>query len=193
MIFSYQIAFDTADPFELSVFWSRALGLRPPTREEVDAFHTAHPDTVGRGVVQDPAWRHPRIYIQTVPEPKVGTNRVRFEVARDADELVGYGAETVDGEMLRDPGGNEFTVVDGDQPRFMRIVIDALDPAHMATFWSEVLGFERTADGLRASTEPAAPVRRHADLRGARGPPDVPGRVGAAGRRDAAPHAGAHL
>ena len=147
MIFSYQVAFDCANPFVLSVFWAEALGLRAPKREEVDAFHAEHPETAGRGVVQDPAFRHPRIYIQTVPEPKVGTNRIRFEVAGAADRLIQLGAVRLDDVTLADPEGNEFTVVDGDRPRFTRIVIDVLDPGRMAAFWSEALGFERTVYG----------------------------------------------
>lgn len=148
MIVLSNIAFDCADPARVASFWRAALGYRDPaaTPEKIEASLKEHPEWAHLAVVDEDDHRHPRLFLQTVPEPKVGRNRVRPVVSgADATLLTELGATATEGGLLADVEGNEFRVVDGardDGVRFLAIEIDALDPRAQAEFWAEMLGFK---------------------------------------------------
>jgi catechol 2,3-dioxygenase-like lactoylglutathione lyase family enzyme len=105
---------DCADPDELAVFWTEALGYRG--HESGDPY-----------VVLVPARpEDPEILLQRVPEPKVGKNRMHFDMRVDhleseVERLTALGATQLSSEpiveegyrwlVMADPEGNEFCVV----------------------------------------------------------------------------------
>ena len=136
-----QIVFDCADPAAMMAFWGPALGYvpepPPPGYASWAEFAADRdiPRSEWRGAVVDPAGEGPRLFFQTVPEPKTGKNRVHLDIgvtpghewtteerrgpiAAKVAELVALGAtevETIEegGGMftvMRDPEENEFCV-----------------------------------------------------------------------------------
>lgn len=136
-----QVVFDCADPAAMTAFWGPALGYveepPPPGHASWTDFATAHhiPAEEWRGAVIDPAGEGPRLFFQTVPEPKTSKNRVHLDIGvtggpeqpieqrrgrigAKVAELVALGAtelETIEEgggvfTVLRDPEGNEFCV-----------------------------------------------------------------------------------
>ena len=122
-------------------FWAPALGYRPeqppPGYASWGDYAAAEgiPRSEWRGAVVDPTGEGPRVFFQTVPEPKVGKNRVHIDIgvtnarglpveerrgpiAAKVAELVALGAtelETIEEDgglftVMRDPEGNEFCV-----------------------------------------------------------------------------------
>lgn len=104
------VAIDCTDPEPLVDFWCALLGTSVRGRE---------PDWVSlQPLVPD----GPRLAFQTVPEPKVGKNRLHLDVhVRDLAEaipptialgatVVGDVVEEADGrfQVMQDPAGNEF-------------------------------------------------------------------------------------
>lgn len=170
-ILTVQLVFDGTDPDEIMRFWGRALeyenDLIDMAPDEVTEWRKRFPQYDGRGRIDDAKAHRMPVYIQKVPEPKSGRNRLRPEIAvRDVDatlaELRGLGG-TGDDE-LHDVEGNEFTVVDGlertDVDRYLRsIVFDCLDPGRMLEFWSRATGYE--ASGNRC--DPPVGARRFLD------------------------------
>lgn len=118
MIWQVQLVFDCEDPDAVIRFWGRALQYRHDlcyaSDEEIAAFRAAYPQFEGRGRIDDRELRRPPVYIQRVPEPKSGPNRLRLEVAVPPgsstavrEDLLALGA-TVHGDQLADVEGNEF-------------------------------------------------------------------------------------
>jgi hypothetical protein len=135
-----QITVDCADVPTAMGFWGPALGYvpEPPPAgyESWDAFAAAYeiPRSQWRGALLDPAGVGPRVFFQTVPEPKTAKNRWHLDlevtargaslderhavVAAKVAELEALGAtkvETIDEgggtfTVMRDPEGNEFCV-----------------------------------------------------------------------------------
>ncbi len=67
--------------------------------------------------IVDPAGVGPLIWLNPVPEPKNGKNRMHLDVIGDRNELLGLGATLIrardaeiDWDVLADPEGNEFCV-----------------------------------------------------------------------------------
>jgi hypothetical protein len=150
----YEIAFDCLDPNRVAAFWRGALDYvqQMPTPEEMEAAYAEHPEWRDIAIVEDELFRHPRLYLQRVPEAKVGRNRIRFELCVPADELEAeierlhsLGASQLDDEgWFADPEGNEFTVR-GDEHgarRFGAVLIDAREPHRLASFWGQLFGFD---------------------------------------------------
>jgi catechol 2,3-dioxygenase-like lactoylglutathione lyase family enzyme len=138
-----QVVIDCADPARLAEFWAHALGYHLP---DPPGDFTTWPDFLrAQGVpeedfnsasaLEDPEGVGPRIYLQRVPEPKTGKNRLHLDVnagggrETPADEraarvdaavkdLLEHGATLVEertkmGErwvVMQDPEGNEFCV-----------------------------------------------------------------------------------
>lgn len=156
-IWSVQLVFDCADPDAVARFWGRALEYRNDlpwaSDEEIAAFRKAYPQYDGRGRVDDRELRRPPIYIQRVPEPKVGRNRIRLEIAVPqgtssvvADQLAALGGVAVDDD-LADVEGNEFSVTEDatlSERRLRSVVLDCLDPDRMLSFWSQATGYPAT-------------------------------------------------
>jgi hypothetical protein len=136
-----QVVFDCADPEVMVAFWAPALGYVPEAPPDGYAswadYAAEHdiPRSQWCGAVVDPTGAGPRLFFQTVPEPKAVKNRVHLDIgvtngqglpveerrgpiAAKVAELVALGAtevETIEegGGMftvLRDPEGNEFCV-----------------------------------------------------------------------------------
>lgn len=135
-----QITVDCADVPTAVAFWGPALGyvLEPPPAgyDSWDEFATARgiPRSQWRGALVDPSGAGPRLFFQTVPEPKTVKNRCHLDlevtarsqppaereaaIAAKVAELVALGAtelETVhEGggvfTVMRDPEQNEFCV-----------------------------------------------------------------------------------
>jgi hypothetical protein len=141
------VAFDCGDPARVAAFWRAALEYDDPepAPEEAAAALAEHPEWAHLAVVDEEVHRHPRLFLQTVPEQKVGKNRVRpVLTGTDLDRLGELGAGRLEEGLLCDVEGNELRVVDSGpagSPRFLAIEIDAADPASQAQFWSEMLGF----------------------------------------------------
>jgi catechol 2,3-dioxygenase-like lactoylglutathione lyase family enzyme len=149
-VWSFQLVFDCGDPTRLCDFWHRALRYGPGAwLDDHREFLEQHPEILGRqGVCQHAEFRLPRLYIQKVPEPKAGPNRIRPEIslpastfAEEVERLSALGAERIDDFLLLDPEGNEMLLVPGDEhPQITAIEIDANDPASQEAFWSAALG-----------------------------------------------------
>jgi hypothetical protein len=137
-----QVVIDCSDPEQLAEFWAAALGyvIQPPPEgyeswEQLLAeIGVPRSEWGAASAVVDPDGVGPRIFLQRVPEPKVGKNRVhvdlnvgRREMSDDerrqlVDErvrrLVDAGASVLrDAEergerwvVMADPEGNEFCV-----------------------------------------------------------------------------------
>lgn len=151
MILLSNLAFDCADASRVASFWRQAIGyeMPEPTPQEIAAAIEEHPEWAGLAIVDEEQHRHPRLFLQTVPEAKIGRNRVRPVIAADVDRLVALGAKPLDGDGFGDTEGNEFRVTTSSDTRFVAVEIDALDPESQCAFWSEMLGFEREGTTCR--------------------------------------------
>jgi hypothetical protein len=135
-----QITADCTDVTVMTAFWAAALGYVPPPPppgyESWDAFATDQgiPRSQWRGALLDPDGVGPRLFFQTVPEPKTTKNRWHLDVevtdrswptaereagiAAKVAELVALGATEIETihegggvfTVLHDPEGNEFCV-----------------------------------------------------------------------------------
>lgn len=138
-----QVVIDCVDPARLAQFWAAALGYQvqppPPGYSSWPEFLTANgipeSDHNGASAVVDPDGNGPRVFLQRVPEPKSGKNRLHLDLSvgggrgtpaeerharihAEARRLAGLGASIVGpcepnplGEywvVMRDPEGNEF-------------------------------------------------------------------------------------
>ncbi|MDP9226446.1 MAG: VOC family protein [Actinomycetota bacterium] len=122
-----QIVIDCADPARVIEFWAAALGYEiqfPTGTEEERQLLAEHPGLEGSAAAAvDPEGIRPRLFLQRVPEPKVGKNRVHVDlhvpdIHAEAKRLTALGATVlhpdavgVFGErwiVMADPEGNEF-------------------------------------------------------------------------------------
>ncbi|MCU1535747.1 MAG: hypothetical protein JWP82_98 [Humibacillus sp.] len=98
------VGVDCADPEALARWWGALFGVEP-TQEEGTAWWTLS------GVASD---ERMTLDFNAVPEPRVGPNRVHWDVVGRADELLARGARHLwdqpDWTVLADPEGNEFCV-----------------------------------------------------------------------------------
>ncbi|NKY52033.1 VOC family protein [Nocardia vermiculata] len=105
------VTIDCEDPRRLAEFWAPAL--------ELDVLA----DYGGEFVLLGRPGESPNVGLQKVPEPRVGKNRVHFDLhgeprAAAAERMVGLGAKiltehTMPGLawiVLADPEGNEFCI-----------------------------------------------------------------------------------
>jgi predicted enzyme related to lactoylglutathione lyase len=189
------IVIDAADPSRLAAFWAAALGWEVVSDEPDEA------------VVEPSGFSYPGpaalpLVFVPVTDPKTGKNRVHLDVSTTSDEhqaaeverLLALGATRADigqgdvpWEVLADPEGNEFCVLD-PRPGYMdarpiaAVVIDSHDPAQIARFWAAATGWEvresgpdfaslRTAEGtgpylemLRTPDAKTAKNRIHVDV-----------------------------
>lgn len=114
------VVIDCNDFETMKAFWQEALGYEARTSDEGDW-----------AILRDPERRDVNVSLQKVPEPRVGKNRLHFDLYTDrrdeeVERLLALGAtrhprEAEPGEdfvVLADPEGNLFCVVDvGDAPR----------------------------------------------------------------------------
>jgi predicted enzyme related to lactoylglutathione lyase len=145
---------DAADPKRLAHFWSAALGwdMAADDADEWDVWPASYryPDPVAVPLVFVP-----------VPEGKTGKNRVHLDLATTSPEhqaaeverLCGLGATRADigqgdvaWDVLADPEGNEFCVLDPrpvyrDTGPVAAVVVDCGDPAALTAFWALAAGW----------------------------------------------------
>lgn len=111
------LVLDCADPDKLAEFWSAAIG------------YTTLGGAGSYVMLVDEAGRQPKLLLQRVSEPKVGKNRMHFDietphVAEEVARLEKLGATRAEDPrsehgttwvVMNDPEGNEFCVCDAGQ------------------------------------------------------------------------------
>jgi Glyoxalase-like domain len=158
------LVIDAVEPARLARFWAAALGWAVEAGESGEAVAWppgfSYPDPVALPLVFVP-----------VPEPKTGKNRVHLDLATEStahqaaetERLLALGAVPVNigqGEVpwqvLADPEGNEFCVLDPrpvyrDTGPVAAVVADCAGPDAVAAFWALATGWVRgnsTASGV---------------------------------------------
>ncbi len=134
------LCLDAADAGVVGRFWAAALDMPLETLDDGD--------TVVRGGPLHALW------INRVPEPKRGKNRVHLDVyGRDAGPLLDLGATFVADhdrwQVLADPDGNELCLFPDPDPdpdaggppaRPFALCVDSAEPVALARWWSGLLG-----------------------------------------------------
>lgn len=161
---------DAADPARLAAFWAAALGWEvaddQPDEAVVWPAGFDYPGTTALPLVFVP-----------VSDPKTGKSRVHLDLATtsaehqaaEVERLLGLGATRVDigqgdvaWEVLADPEGNEFCVLDPrpvyqDTGPIAAVLIDCAEPGALARFWIEAAGWTlRESDADFASLRSAS-------------------------------------
>jgi hypothetical protein len=138
------LCIDAVDIEQAARFWSVTLGLQ---------IRRSGPNLWLAGTSPTQT-----IWVNQVPEPKTGKNRVHLDVhAGSVEELTGRGArvvapatEELAWTVLTDPDGQEFCgFVREEVPdyRLYEVVVDCADPEPVARWWASVLGGELEGDG----------------------------------------------
>lgn len=143
------LCIDANDAAAMAQFWARTIGL---TVQESD--NPAITKLTG-GTPQQTVW------VNTVPEPKTVKNRVHFDVHTLAPEtLDGASPLSAEGEfpwlVMADPDGGEFcafTRSTSPDYRLYEIVVDAEDPARLATWWATVFDGDFHEEGAVCSVD----------------------------------------
>src|SRR4051794_5248738 len=152
------VVIDSADPPTLARWWAAALGWELSYQDEDES-------------IVEPPSGEPGLELTFVPvdDKKVLKNRIHLDLrsrtrAEQDDQiqrLMATGATEADigqGDVpwavLADPEGNEFCVLEprpeyADTGSLAAVVVDAVDPAVMAEFWTVAAGWEvREHEGL---------------------------------------------
>jgi hypothetical protein len=145
VILGSNVALDCQDARAVATFWRALLRYESPepTEAEYAAALVEHPEWNGLAVVDEDRHRHPRIFLQTVPEPKVEPNRIRPTITLPDDQVcLELGGIDLGDGLYADVEGNEFrvTISRDAVPRFAAIEIAAMDPHGQAESWSEMFG-----------------------------------------------------
>jgi glyoxalase superfamily protein len=158
------VVIDSADPALLARWWAAALGwnVTYEDKNEVDV----EPSTGQPGIeltfvpVDDPRTTKNRVHLDLrTGSPAEQQNLIQRLLDTGATEAdIGQGA--VPWAVLADPEGNEFCVLEpraeyAETGSLAAIVVDALDPAAMAGFWTAAAGWtQQEHDGLYALKPP---------------------------------------
>lgn len=98
------VVIDSLDPFAAGAWWGGVLGATPITYAE-HGYASLERVAVDNRMTLD---------FVPVPEPRVGPNRVHWDLYGDVEELVGAGARVLCEQprwvTMADPEGNEFCV-----------------------------------------------------------------------------------
>jgi Glyoxalase-like domain len=147
------VVFDAAEPPGLARWWSARLGW-PVTFEDAD-------ESVLEISADSPVGRVPAVSFCLVTDSKPGKNRVHLDLASQSPEdmreqvdaalaagavRVDVGQNDVPWEVLADPEGNEFCILEPRAEYLARgalaaIVMDCADPAAIAPFWVRAAGW----------------------------------------------------
>ncbi len=132
------LCLDVDDTDAMATFWSATLGLTAARRGS-DA------------VLRDPVDEH-TVWLNRVPEPRTAKNRVHLDVhTGDLAGLLGAGATVLDDSqrwtLLADPEGGEFCAFVRPPDRLpdyrlYEVVVDAVDPMRIGTWWADRFGAE---------------------------------------------------
>ncbi|HJT91563.1 MAG TPA: VOC family protein [Mycobacterium sp.] len=145
------VVMDSADPVALGRFWSELLECASTEQR------------VGVGVSLG---EQVDLVLAAAADPKQGKNRLHFDLASTSPghqvELVhraqtlgaapvNIGQGAVPWVVLADPEGNEFCVLEPREEYLAcgsvaALVVDALDPPAVATFWSQATGLPVTRE-----------------------------------------------
>ena len=163
------LVIDAADPARLARFWATALSWAVAAEDsgEVDVWPPgfSYPDPAALPLVFVP-----------VTEPKTGKNRVHLDLATESaahqaaevERLLtlgavpaGIGQGDVPWQVLADPEGNEFCMLDPrpvyrDTGPVAAVVVDCADPFSVADFWALATGWAR-ADSTQSGVSFRAP------------------------------------
>ena len=133
------LCLDATDMAVTAEFWAAALDLRfEPRSEAVTLLRGSRPEQA--------------TWVNLVPEPKTGKNRVHPDLRHDLERLLAIGAtvlrapdDEISWHVLADPAGNEFCCFPRrpDRPDgegFVELIVDSGDPAADASWWAEALG-----------------------------------------------------
>jgi predicted enzyme related to lactoylglutathione lyase len=146
---------DAADPSALAAFWAAALGW------EVAADEPDEVDVWPAGFSYPSPTAVPLVFVP-VPEPKTGKNRLHLDLsttseqhqAAEVDRVLALGATRTDigegdvaWEVLADPEGNEFCVLDPreaymDTGPVAAIVLDCARADTLTPFWAAATGWD---------------------------------------------------
>jgi hypothetical protein len=106
------LALDAVDHQTLADWWCTVLGYRRREPPEGGALPDSWPVPI-----HDPTGRGPLIWINPVPDPTPGKNRMHLDVWGDTGKLIALGASVrrsrdneIEWDILADPEGNEFCV-----------------------------------------------------------------------------------
>jgi hypothetical protein len=109
------LCLDALDHHTLADWWCAALGY--VRRDTLQAGDDEPRPADWPIPIVDPAGGGPLMWIIPVPEPKVGKNRMHFDVLGDTSALLTAGArpvrmrdDEIEWDVLTDPEGNEFCV-----------------------------------------------------------------------------------
>ncbi|CAM3557528.1 VOC family protein [Kibdelosporangium persicum] len=148
------VIFHTANPEALAEFWSRLVGW--PVVAEHGEIDVRAPESQG--------W-HLDLVFDRDDQPKVVQNRVHLDLASatpaDQAEIIerakGLGAKPIDigqrdvpWEVMADPDGNEFCVLEPrevyqDAGPIAAIVVQSVDAGALSRFWRDATGWNLTA------------------------------------------------
>lgn len=137
------LCLDAVDPVRLGTFWGAALGLE---------VHRAGDDSDGDVVLRGATPAH-TVWVNRVPEPRTGKNRVHLDLnVASVEQLTALGARVLDADsftwtVMADPEGGEFCAFVRADPitsAIYEIGVDSGDSAadchRIATWWAAVLG-----------------------------------------------------
>ncbi len=148
------LVIDAADPQAAAEFWEQALGW------EAEADDDGEVDVAPAGFEYPGTSALPLVFVP-VSEPKTVKNRIHLDLASASaedqaeiiDRLLGLGAVKIDigqgnvpWEVMSDPFGNEFCVLEpraeyaGTGP-VAAVVVDCASPSAMARFWALAAGW----------------------------------------------------
>jgi predicted enzyme related to lactoylglutathione lyase len=161
------VVFEVSRPRVAARFWAELLGW------------TVTVDRPGEADVAAPDPDGPDVALSFLPAAaaKSGRNRIHLDLASrsldhqrlQVDRALALGARRIDigqgavpWEVLADPEGNEFCVLEPreqyvDTGAVAAIVVDTADPGRLAQFWSEAAGWpvaaaEAQSAGIRSAT-----------------------------------------
>jgi predicted enzyme related to lactoylglutathione lyase len=140
----FTVVFDSDDPQRVGRFWAAALGRK--LIESEPAWWTSLPGD-------------PQLYLMKVPEGKTTKNRVHLDWAvpdreTEVQRFIALGAtrlwdmqekigeDDMEWTTLADTEGNEFCVIQSDQPMGLRlatVVFDSNNPQRVGRFWATAL------------------------------------------------------
>jgi predicted enzyme related to lactoylglutathione lyase len=155
------LVIDAADPSRLASFWAAALGWQLEADEPDEA------EVLPAGFDYPGAAALPLVFVP-VPESKITKNRIHLDLATtsaehqaaEVDRLLALGAVRVDigqgqvpWEVMADPEGNEFCVLEPrdiylDATPVAAVVVDSADPPAAARFWAAAAGWTPHESGL---------------------------------------------
>ncbi|MFB9375743.1 VOC family protein [Kineococcus gynurae] len=144
------VVVDAADPPALARWWARTLGWQVSYEDEHESDVAPGPDA-GPGIelvfvpVADPKAGPNRVHLD-LPSPDVAAQRRRVEDLLTAGAARVPGREPTPWDVLADPEGNEFCVLD-PRPGYAgtgavaAVVVQARDPRRLGAFWVDASGW----------------------------------------------------